>query len=155
MKITGEKGIGNILKMILEICFCGGVFLLAALPFVLNLLGMNLNASMFVIYPNGTVLLVITYKFIKLFDSLKNNNPFSEENVKILKRTGIVSLIGSFFWLIDFLYQTILVKDSDVGVNITLFFLFILFFGVAIALYILSELFKQAYEYKKENDLTI
>ena len=155
MKITGEKGIGNILKMILEICFCGGVFLLAALPFVLNLLGMNLNASMFVIYPNGTILLIIAYKFIKLFDSLKNNNPFSEENVKTLKQTGIVSLVGSFFWLIDFLYQSILVKDSSIGVNLTLFFLFILFFGVAVALYILSELFKKAYEYKKENDLTI
>ena len=155
MKITGEKGIGNILKIILEICFCGGIFILAALPFVLNLLGMNLNASMFIIYPNGTILLIIIHKFIKLFDSLKNNNPFSEENVKILKQTGVVALVGAFLWLADFLYQFILVKESDIGVNLTLLFLFVLFFGVSIALYILSELFKQAYEYKRENDLTI
>jgi len=31
----------------------------------------------------------------------------------------------------------------------------ILFLGVAIALYILAELFRQATEYKSENDLTI
>ena len=155
MKVLGKKGIGNILKIILEIGFYAGIFILAALPFVLNMYGMHLNASMFVIYPNGIVLLILMYKFIKLFDSLKNNNPFSEENVKTLKYASIVSLVGSFFWIVDFLYQTILVKDSDVGVNITLIFLFVLFLGVAIALYILSELFKQAYEYKKENDLTI
>ncbi len=34
-------------------------------------------------------------------------------------------------------------------------FLFILFLGVAIALYILSELFREASKYKKENELTI
>ena len=49
----------------------------------------------------------------------------------------------------------ILVKSEDIILILGLAFLSVLFFGVAIALYILSELFKQAYKYKEENDLTI
>lgn len=155
MKITGENGIGKILKIFLQLCFYCGIIILVGLPFLLNKLGCNLGASMYVIYPNGIVLLMITHKFINLFNSLRLNNPFCEENVKILKTTGIISLIGSLLWLIDFLYEIILVHSEDIVFNCTLLFLCILFLGVSIALYILSELFRQATEYKKENDLTI
>ena len=110
---------------------------------------------MFVIYPNGIVLLIITHNFIKLFNSLRLNNPFCSENVKILKTTGIVSLIGSILWIIDFLYEIILAKSSEIIFNSTLVFLSILFLGVSIALYIIAELMKQATEYKQENELTI
>ena len=155
MKITGEQGIGKIIKIFLQICFYMGIILLIALPFILNTVGFNLGASMYVIYPNGIILLIITYNFIKLFDRLRINNPFCEENVRILKTTGIVSIIGSVLWLIDFLYEIVLAKSTDIIFISTLLFLCILFFGVSIALYILSELFKQATEYKKENELTI
>ena len=55
----------------------------------------------------------------------------------------------------DFLYEIILALSEDIVFNCALLFLCILFLGVSIALYILSELFRQATEYKKENDLTI
>lgn len=155
MQIVGEKGIGKILKVLLQICFWAGIILLIVIPFIINQYGFSLGGSMFVIYPNGIVLLIITHNFIKLFNSLRLNNPFCKENVKILKTTSIVSLIGSVLWLIDFLYETILAKSSDIILNSTLVFLSILFFGVSIALYIISELIKQATEYKQENELTI
>ena len=155
MKITGEKGIGKILEVFLQECFYCGIIILIGLPFILNKIGFNLGASMYVIYPNGIVLLMITNKFINLFNSLRLNNPFCEENVKLLKITGIISFIGSVLWLIDFLYEIFVVRSVDIVFNCTLLFLCILFLGVSIALYILSELFKQATEYKKENDLTI
>lgn len=155
MQITGEKGIGKILKIFLQICFYGGIIVLIALPFVLSKFGFGLGASMYVIYPNGIVLLIITHKFIKLFNSLRINNPFCDENVKTLKSTGVISLAGSIFWLIDFLYEIFLAKSNDIILNCTLLFLSILFLGVSIALYILSNLLKQATEYKEENELTI
>jgi len=144
-----------LLKIFLQICFVFGIVFLGALPFVLSSMGLHLNAAMFIIYPNGIVLLIIVYKFIKLFDSLKNNKPFSEKNVKILKATSIVSLIGSLLWLLDLMYEIFLAKSQMIVSNFALFFLFVLFLGVSIALYILAELFKQATEYKEENDLTI
>lgn len=155
MKITGKNGLGRILEIFLQICFYIGIVILIALPFILNQLGFRIGASMYVIYPNGIVLLAITKMFIKLFKSLKENNPFCDENVKILGKTSIISLIGSALWIIDLLYQIILVKSQDIIFNCTLGFLSILYFGVAIALYILSELFKEATKYKKENELTI
>lgn len=155
MQITGKKGIGNILRIMLQIAFYGGIILLAILPFILQAFGTHLNASMFIIYPNGLVLLIIVRQFIKLFDSLKNNVPFSRENVTILRNTGKVALIESLLWLLDLLIKMILVKSYDILVILVVCFLSILFLGVSIALYVLAELFKEATQYKKENELTI
>ena len=155
MEILGEKGIGKFLKICLQICFWGGIALLIILPFALQMIGLNLNATAFVIYPNGIALLVIVRQFIGQFDSLKNRKPFCIENVKRLKTSGVASLIETALWTIDLLYTVFLAKDADVLTILVLAFLIILFVGVSIAFYILAELIKQATEYKEENELTI
>lgn len=155
MKILGEDGLGRFLKIFLQTCFYGGIILLIILPFQLQMVGLKLNATAFIIYPNGIVLLVIMHYFIGQFNSLKENNPFCVENVKRLKNAGIASLMEAILWLIDLLYEIILVKSSEPVYILVFIFLFILFTGVAIALYILSELIRQATEYKEENELTI
>ena len=155
MQIVGKNSIGNFIKIFLQICFYLGIVFLIILPILLRKIGFNMPSCMFVIYPNGIILLLITRNFIKLFDSLKNNKPFCKENVKILLQTSIISFIGSIFWLIDLVYELFLINSKDIVFNIILIFLSVLFLGVAIALYILSELFNQAYNYKTENDLTI
>ena len=174
MKIVGEQGVGKVLKVFLKVCFYVGIVILIGLPFIMKILGSNfisiLVFSMFV-YPIGIILLMITYNFIAMFDSLRLNNPFCKENVKLLKRTGIISLVGSAFWLIYFIFGMSLLFSEFHSFKNPLqsicflayffpyegmfLFLCILFLGVSIALYILSELFKQATEYKDENDLTI
>lgn len=155
MKILGEDGLGRFLKIFLQVCFWGGIVLLIILPFELQMVGLHLNATAAVIYPNGIVLLVIMYEFIGQFNSLKENNPFCMENVKRLKHAGIASLVEALLWAIDLGYQLIFVKTTEPLFILVLIFLCILFIGVAIALYILSELIRQATEYKVENDLTI
>lgn len=155
MEILGEKGIGKILKIFLQICFWGGIVILIILPFELQIVGLKLNATAFVIYPNGIVLLIIVRQFIGQFESLKNREPFCMENVKRLKTSGIASLIETVFWTIDLLYTIFFAKSEDVVIVFVFAFLVILFAGVSIAFYILSELIKQATEYKEENELTI
>jgi len=155
MKITGEMGLGKILKVFLQACFWGGIILLVIWPFQLQLFGLEPNAIALVMYPKGIALLAIVYQFIGLFDSLKNNNPFCNENVKRMKYAGIASLTEAILWGIDLTYEVVLAKSMEPLFILILGFLFILFMGVAIALYILSELFKQATEYKTENELTI
>ena len=155
MEILGEKGIGKFLKIFLQVCFWGGIALLIILPFTLQIVGLNLNATAFVIYPNGIALLVIVRQFIGQFDSLKNKKPFCMENVKRLKTSGIASLVETALWTIDLLYTIFLAKGADVVIVLVLAFLIILFAGVSIAFYILAELIKQATEYKEENELTI
>ena len=155
MEIFGEKGIGKFLKVLLQVCFWVGIAVLIVLPFLLQLVGLKLNATAFVIYPNGIALLVIVRQFIGQFDSLKNKKPFCMENVKRLKTSGIASLVETALWTIDLLYTIFLSKGADVMIVLVLAFLIILFAGVSIAFYILAELIKQATEYKEENELTI
>ena len=98
---------------------------------------------------------MIARQFIKLFDSLKNENPFCDNNVKILKNTGIAAVVEAGLWLFDLIYQIVLVRDFDIVFMVILVFLIVLFLAVAIALYILAELFREATNYKQENELTI
>ena len=72
-----------------------------------------------------------------------------------MQYAGIASLVEAVLWGLDLVYEVVLAKAAEPFFIAVIGFLFILFVGVAIALYILSELFKQATEYKKENELTI
>lgn len=72
-----------------------------------------------------------------------------------MKNCCIASLVETALLIIDLLYMIFLVKSEDIFVLLVMVFMIILFIGVAIAFYILSELIKQATEYKNENDLTI
>ena len=155
MKILGNKGLGNILKILLEILFVIGILILLVFPLVISNTNISINPNIIIFYPNAICLLLIMYQFIGLFNSLKISNPFCENTVKRLKSAGKVSSVASIFWLLDFIYEAIIVKNEEILWIIVLIFMTILFIGVSIALFILSELFKSALEYKKENDLTI
>ncbi len=155
MQVTGEKGIGSILKVILQVCFWGGIAILILIPIILLVMGEHIGgAFIYVLCPNGIAMLVIVKQFIGLFDSLKENKPFSNNTVKRLKKASIASLVMAILFVIQTIYEFFLVK-ANIVFCIGLGFLVVLFFGVSIALYILSELFRQANEYKSENDLTI
>lgn len=155
MQILGKKGLGEYLKKILQICLVLGVIVSITLPFILKNYNFNLILSMIIIYPHSFLLALIANNFIKTFDSLEKSNPFCFENVSILKQTGYISLIQSFFWMLDFIVLLLWNKEMDIAKGLIIAFMFLLFIGVAIALFILSELFKKATEYKKENELTI
>ena len=85
MEIMGKKGLGNFLKILLQIVLVIGILILVSFPVVLRNIHMNINPNIVIFYPNAICLLLIIYQFIGLFDSLKNSNPFSENTVKRLK----------------------------------------------------------------------
>lgn len=146
--------IGKLLKIILIIGLVVAVPCIISSPFLLEHTR-NVIYSMFIIYPNSLLMIAITWQFIKLFHSLEKNTPFDYENVRTLKIGGILSLVMSVLWIIDLLFMIFVIGNTYINYIIVLVFLAVLFFGVAIALFILSELFRQATAYKEENDLTI
>lgn len=146
--------IGNILKIVLIIGFILAIPAILLTPMLLQHTS-KVIYSMFIIYPNGLLMLGITIQFIKLFHSLELDNPFNYDNVKTLKIASILSFIISILWMIDLFFMIVVIHNTYINYIIVLIFLAILFLGVSIALYILSELFKQATDYKTENDLTI
>ena len=150
MKIVGKNGLGNIIKIILQICFWAGIAFLIILPIILK----SISIFEIMLYLNGITMLVIVKQFIELFNSLKIEKPFCENTVKKMNTASIASVIMTVLFFIETIYKFVL-DNSDIKINCILVFMTILFLGVAIALYILAELFRQAMEYKSENDLTI
>ncbi|MBQ1550567.1 MAG: DUF2975 domain-containing protein [Bacilli bacterium] len=145
---------GNILKIIVVIGIVFSIPVIILIPFLLSN-NYSVLYSMLIVYPNGLLMIGIAIQFLKMFRSLEKNQPFTQDNVNILKKTGILSFIMSGLWIIDLLIMIFIIKNTYINYIIVLLFLFILFFGVGIALWTLSLLFLQATKYKEENDLTI
>ena len=150
MKIVGKNGLGNIIKIILQICFWVGIAFLIILPIILK----SISIFEIMLYLNVITMLVIEKQFIELFDSLKIEKPFCNNTVKRMNIASIAAGIMTGLFFIETIYK-FASNNSDIKINCILVFMTILFLGVAIALYILAELFRQATEYKSENDLTI
>ena len=151
MKITGETSLSNTIKVVLQIIFIMGIFVVILLPIWLKAyctyININLEyiPALILLYISGIPGLIIVYEFIKMFGTLEKNNPFINENVKHLKNCSICSLIIAIEYFIGIFATKAVFSIVAVGV-----------FTVAwLGLYILSELLKQAIEYKEENDLTI
>ena len=145
---------GIILKNIVIIGIILAIPTIILIPFILNN-NYNIFYSMIIVYPNGLLMIAIAIQFLKMFKSLEKNQPFTYDNVNILKKTGFLSFIMSLLWIIDLLIMLFIIKNSYINYIIVLLFLFILFLGVGIALWTLSLLLLQATKYKEENDLTI
>jgi hypothetical protein len=145
---------GNILKIIVIIGIIFSIPTIILIPFLLSN-NYSVFYSMLIVYPNGLLMIGIAIQFLKMFRSLEKNQPFTQDNVNILKKTGFLSFIMSGLWIIDLLIMMFIIKNTYINYIIVLLFLFILFLGVGIALWTLSLLFSQATKYKEENDLTI
>jgi len=145
---------GNILKIIVIIGIVFSIPVIVLIPFLLSN-NYSIFYSMLIVYPNGLLMVAIAFQFLKMFKSLEKNQPFTQRNVEILRNTGLLSFSMSFLWIIDLFIMIFVIKNTYINYILVLLFLFILFFGVGIALWTLSLLFLQATKYKEENDLTI
>ena len=154
MQKSNNQKVGKIIKIILIVGMIISVPIMGIIPFLLKH-SISLIHSMLIIYPNGILILGIIWEFVKLFKSLEMNNPFNRDNVKILKDAGTISYIMSVLWFIDLLDLLLIIKNYYINYILVLAFLVLLFIAIGISLYILSALFKQATDYKEENDLTI
>ena len=153
MKINTEQA-GKILKRIIKIAFLVAIPIIIILPFIIKEKN-NIIFYMSIIYPNSILMLGIMYQFVRLFSSLEKNNPFTIENVNILSTTSKISYSMSLLWIIDIFILLFGIKNNDLNYLIVIIFLSILFFGVGVALWLLSVLFEKATNYKEENELTI
>lgn len=153
MKIRGNHGIGNYLKIFLQICKVFGILLLIFLIPILYLLKLLFDMFLFMIYPCGICFLILMEQFIGLFESLKEDNPFCMNNLERIVKAMHMSFIISGFVFISF-FLTFFYNYS-LAFIVSILFISILFLGVGIALYILSDLFSISLEYKEENELTI
>ena len=155
MQKNKTKTIARVISLLLKICIGIGIILLLALWKILEALNIKFDLLVFLIYPSGILFLILVYQFIRLFNQLKIENPFTMTMVKYLKQTMWISFIIGIIIFLALLLSIFIYPAYTLTLKISLTFFTILFIGVGIALYLLSELFRQATEYKEENDLTI
>lgn len=156
MKVKGKNSIGSLLKVFLQICMVIGALLLVFLYSILKAYNLHFDLFSVMIYPCGILFLALIYQFVGLFNSLKESNPFCNDNVIKLNKGMVISFIISALIVIALCFSILLYNDYyTFRFNVCVGFICILFFGVGIALYVLKELFKEAIAYKEENELTI
>ena len=155
MKLEGKKGLSKIIQIVLWIGIIIGIITLIALPFILLHLNKHLDIFVLLIYPCGILFIIMAYYFIEMFKSIELDNAFNHKNTIKLKKSMNICFLISLLTAIDFLITLFVYNYYTLHLKIALVFISLLFFSVAIALYIVSELYKKAIEYKEENDLTI
>jgi len=151
MKITGKNSLSDFIEIFSKIIFIIGILVIITLPYLLKLYVeifnpvLDYTAALVILYVSGVPALIIVYEFIKIFDTLKQDNPFVMENVRYLKVISICSLIISIEYIIGLFFIVSVFEIILIGV-----------FTIAwLGGYILSELLRKAIEYKEENELTI
>ena len=112
------------------------------------------------IFVMGIIALFIIYNFIKIFENLKYNELFSENNSKRLNIIGNNCFALGIFYFIIVLF-TILTADSYLTKNLINYIiifsmtLMIIFIVSGVGIKVLNEIYKKAIEFKEENDFTI
>lgn len=148
-----DKKIIKLTKIILDFMFFSGIAVTITMPLLLKLAG-NYYAKIFqveyipmvlIFTPASLFGVMILGQLRKMMKTVKDENCFVWENVKSLERMAVYSFMISVL----FLGKMFFVSSPATGVIIIVFFVAGLFSQV------LSFVFRDAINYKEENDLTI
>ncbi|MGM9550993.1 MAG: DUF2975 domain-containing protein [Clostridia bacterium] len=144
--------IHHIAKWVVEIMFYGGIFCTAAVPFtigsLIKLFGYSQNYEdvyRVTLTLGGVCAVYILFNIKKMYKTLLEGSPFVEENVASFRHMAIAAMLSC----IIFAVQSVLAFTVG-SVTISLIFAIACLFCLT-----LKDLFKQAINYRIENELTI
>lgn len=153
MRIIDKRGLSGYVNILLHLVFAGGLGIMLTLPFLLDWYFGRLYFPaqrsfyflLFFLYFTGAFCLWIVFEMIRIFKTLNRKNPFMMDNVTSLRRMAFAAFVIAAAYLLK-----IILFNSFLTMIITMIFII-----AGLFLVILSEVFKQAVEFKEENDLTI
>lgn len=147
-----DKALARFTKYLLDLMFCSGIMLTAALPWLFRLAGRfypNLanyyafNVVLFMLSGAGAVLII--FELRRMFKTVLLDDCFVRSNVNSLRRMGFyalgVSVVTAARILLIFTPATLVIV--------------LVFFIAALFSFVLAGVFDKAVSYKLENDLTI
>lgn len=118
----------------------------------------NIFVTSFLYLIGGASLFGMIFSLRKIVNSLIKRTPFIWDNVKALKRISLYCFAIAGTYIVNFFvngqykdFQIVLIDKSGVHTD----FEFLIFLLAGCFIFILSQVFKQAVEFKEENDLTI
>lgn len=142
------KTVASVLNALLIIIMCVDVGVMIYLPFIADQMVryfIVLVPTYVFFYVGGAACLWFLFELHRLIVSVRDGNPFTRKNVKILHRLAIALavVLGDFIFI--FFYVPSYSKLLCIGV---------LVLGVLCAL-VLAHLIERAAEYREEIDLTV
>ena len=153
MKLVGKKGLSGALEILMWVLFFAAIALTAALPFIIKwMMQFNNNPTFWepryyvTLGASGVMSLLMLWQARKILHNANNGTVFSEPTVRHLRTLGFEMLFLALFYVVMLFFG--MVKFS-VGVIALVFALS----GMMVLVF--SGLFKQAVDYKQENDMTI
>ncbi|MCH5211870.1 MAG: DUF2975 domain-containing protein [Oscillospiraceae bacterium] len=144
--------LNKITKLIVDILFYIGILCVISVPFTVKYISgfYGYNSRETVIFAimliiTGIAAVYILYEFKRMFRTLVGGNPFVAANVNSLKRMAVSCVIITAVYLVKcfmmFTFATVVI---------------VIVFGIGtLFCLVLKDLFRQAVEYKEENDLTV
>lgn len=153
MVIIGERGLSGYVKYMLDLVFLGGIGIFISLPWSLAWYIENIyresNENYYFmlgfLYITGLTCLEMVYEVRRIFKSLNRRNPFMMDNVKSLNRIAVACFIIAAAYVVKIIFY-----NSVLTLILTMVFIIAGLFSI-----VLAEVFRQAVEFKEENDLTI
>lgn len=151
------------LKLVLDVLILGGmiIYIYSMASSIIdtpNLWKLNIIISYLLYLAGGISIFGILFKLREIIKSLIKRTPFIWSNVKSLKMISVFCFIIAGTYIINFFvngqymdFEFIAIDLSGVHTD----FEFIIFLFAGCFIFVLSQVFKQAVEYKEENDLTI
>lgn len=145
--------ISKIVAIILKIILGLGTICLFFVPYIYNFIGKYQNIKFndqtifynIALYISAILILYIIFELIRIFSLVYKENPFNKNIEYSLKRIAIVLMILSLITLAKSIFIPTVLSFSIV---------IILFVG-SLGVYVLSQVFKTAIEYKNEIDYTV
>lgn len=165
MKYYGKGSMSSVLKKTLDVLLIIGaiatilIFKSVILGKVSEEISIGTKVLIAVLLAVGICcVFLIVFNLIKVLNSLVNSNPFVASNVIILKRISMQCFAIALCYIINFIFNSNLKEFQFIyvdngGVHTDMEFIIFIFAGCFI--YILSKVFKQAIDYKDENDFTV
>lgn len=147
-----KKNLQHFTKMVIDFMFYSGilvcvfvpVFIYKLIPYTFIAEGIRLQLTAVLIL-SGIAALYILWTLRCIFKTLLNTNPFTLENVDALRKMAVASFIISALYITKCLFWFTL------GTAIIV----IIFAIAGLFSLVLADVFKQAVQYKEENDLTV
>ncbi len=155
MKNSRLQNVGNIVSIFLYVFAVIGILVMLFLYPLTKIFGIHYDLFIIMIYPCGISFIYLIYQFIKLFETLKINDPFCYENVTRFKKSMYCANIITIFVIIALFISIFKYNYYSLQLKVAIAFIAFLFFCFSVCFYILSCLFNKAHKYKEENDLTI
>ena len=151
MKLIGKGGLSRLLEYVQIVLMCVVLVLLVTLPWSITWITARSSGDPFyarylvILTYSGIMAELILWQGRGILHNINHNRVFSRDTVRRLRVLAVESIVLAVFYLLTMFWMSKFFMAA----------LFVVFVVFGSTLLVFAELFRQATQYKEENDMTI